>query len=107
MWPGLIWTLGLCLRPLLLVVSGPGGGCGEARVCKSSLWSSADGQEVNRILCIPKWTLCLDSRMVPRDLSGLCIYSPTLSSMCPSLCSIQESEEWLLVAEILRLESNH
>ena len=80
---------------------------GSTCLCKSSLWSSADGQEVNRILCVPKWTLCLYSRLVPRELSGLCIYSPTLSSMCPSLCSIQESEEWLLVAEILRLESNH
>ena len=80
---------------------------GSPCVCKCSLWSSADGQEVNRILCVPKWALCLDSRLVPWEASGLCIYSPTLSSMCPSLCSIQEAEEWLLVAEILRPESNH
>ena len=80
---------------------------GSPYVCKSSLWSSADGQEVNRILCVPKWALCLDSWLVPLELSGLYIYSPTLSSMCPSLCSTQEAEEWLLVAEILRAESNH
>ena len=28
-WPSLVWSLGLCLRPLLLMVSGPGGGCGK------------------------------------------------------------------------------
>ena len=33
MWPSLVRTLGLCLRPLLLMVSSPGGGCGEAYVC--------------------------------------------------------------------------
>ena len=76
-------------------------------VCKCSLWSSANGQEVNRILCIPQWALCLDSRLVPQELSGLCIYFPILSSMCPSLCSTQKAEEWLLVAEILRAESNN
>ena len=75
------------------------------RVCKPSLWSSVNGQEVNRILCIPQ--LCLNSRLVPQELSGLCIYFPILSSMCPSLCSIQEAEEWLLVAKILWAESNH
>ena len=31
-WLGLVWPLGLCLRPLLLMVSGPGGGW-EAYVC--------------------------------------------------------------------------
>ena len=31
-WLGLVWSLGLCLRPLLLMVSGPGGGW-EAHVC--------------------------------------------------------------------------
>ena len=46
----------------------------EARVCKSSLWSSADRQEVNRILCVPQWALCLNSQLVPQELSGLCIY---------------------------------
>ena len=80
----------------------------EAHVCvKPSLWSSADGQEVNRILCIPQWALCLDSQLVSQELSGLCIYFPILSSMCPSLCSMQEAEEWLLVSKILWAESNH
>ena len=32
---------------------------GSPYVCTSSLWSSADGQEVNRILCLPKWTCAL------------------------------------------------
>ena len=31
-WLGLVWSLVLCLRPLLLMVSGPGGGW-EAHVC--------------------------------------------------------------------------
>ena len=52
---------------------------------KSSIWSSNDGQEVSRIICVPKWALCFDSGLVPQELSGLCIYFPTLSSMCPSL----------------------
>ena len=52
---------------------------------KSSLWNSADGQEINRILCVPQWASCLDSGLVPQELSGLCIYFPILSSMCPSL----------------------
>ena len=80
---------------------------GSMCVCKCSLWSSANGQEVNRILCIPQWALCLDSRLVPQELSGLCIYFPILSSMCSSLCSTQESGECLLVAKTLWADSNH
>ena len=34
---------------------------GSTYLCKSSHWSSTDEQEVSRILCIPKWALCLDS----------------------------------------------
>ena len=47
---------------------------GSTCLCKSSLWSSADGQEVNRILCFPQWALCLNSQLFPQELSGLCIY---------------------------------
>ena len=41
---------------------------GSTCLCKSSLGSSVDGQEVNRILWVPLWALCLDSRLVPREL---------------------------------------
>ena len=80
---------------------------GSPCVCKPSLWSSVDEQEVNRILCIPQWALCLDSWLVPQELSGFCIYSPIFSSMCPSFCSTQEAEERLLVSKTLWAESNH
>ena len=76
-------------------------------MCKSSLWSSTDGQEVSRILCVPKWALCLNSGLVPQELGGLCFYFPTLSSMYPSLLLNPEAEEWLLVAETLWVQSNH
>lgn len=47
-------SFGLFLRPLLLIVSGPGGACMKAHVCLNLLWNSSDGLEVSRILRLPE-----------------------------------------------------
>ena len=53
------------------------------------------------MFCVPQWALCLNSGLVSQELSGLCIYFPTLLPCVPHFCSTQEAEEWLLVAKKL------
>ena len=88
-------SFGLCLRPLLLIVSGPGGACRKARVCLNSLWNSADGLEVSRILWFPQlyWAFAFISQH----------FLPCVSHFH----STQKTEEWLLVVKLLWAVSNH
>ena len=75
--PGLVWSLVLCLRPFLLMVSGPRGGW-EAHVCVNLHFGA---QLMDR-----ESTESSESpTMGFRAAVDFCLYFPTLSSICPSL----------------------
>ena len=102
MWPSLVRTLGLCLRPLLLMVSGPGGGCGEAHVCVNLHFGAQLMHRKETESSEFLFGLCASTQAwFPEFGWAFAFISQPFLPCVPHFRSTQEPEECLLVAKIL------
>ena len=106
-WPGLVWSLVLCLRfywwSLVQVEVGK-----HVFVCIFTLELSWGPGSKQNPLRVPQWALCLDSQLVPWELQWTFAFISQHFLLCvPYFCSTQEAEEWLLMAKILWAERKH